>query len=182
MILKGTNSSDKKIAKNPKEVDVVYSSPDVVRTGIDSLGGMKIQPMAQFGGNHFTIHATVGASYKVDFYFNLANTNPDSVSGNFPVISYDANNTNGYSYYWLGHTGHYSYTLTAPDTLFDMKVLYYGATIRQSVIANWLNEKKLPLEQVQLMAGHRWISSTLKYRQNNIEQQRELMNKWFPLG
>jgi integrase/recombinase XerD len=56
------------------------------------------------------------------------------------------------------------------------------ATIRQSVIANWLNEKKLPLEQVQLMAGHRWISSTIKYRQNNIEQQRELMNKWFPLG
>jgi site-specific recombinase XerD len=55
-------------------------------------------------------------------------------------------------------------------------------TIRQSVISNWMNEKKMPLEQVQLMAGHRWISSTVKYRQNNIEEQRELMNKWFPLG
>lgn len=55
------------------------------------------------------------------------------------------------------------------------------ATIRQSVVSNWLNEKKLPLEQVQLLAGHRWISSTAKYRQHNLEQQRELMNKWFPV-
>lgn len=55
------------------------------------------------------------------------------------------------------------------------------ATIRQSVVSNWLNEKKLPLEQVQLLAGHRWISSTAKYRQHNMEQQRELMNKWFPV-
>lgn len=55
------------------------------------------------------------------------------------------------------------------------------ATIRQSVISNWMNEKKLPLEQVQLLAGHRWISSTAKYRQHNMEQQRELMNKWFPV-
>ncbi len=54
-------------------------------------------------------------------------------------------------------------------------------TIRQSVISNWMNEKKLPLEQVQLMAGHKWISSTVKYRQHNIEEQRELMNKWFPM-
>ncbi|MCW3083930.1 MAG: phage integrase family protein [Bacteroidetes bacterium] len=54
-------------------------------------------------------------------------------------------------------------------------------TIRQSVISNWMNEKKLPLEQVQLMAGHKWISSTIKYRQTNVEEQRELMNKWFPI-
>jgi site-specific recombinase XerD len=54
-------------------------------------------------------------------------------------------------------------------------------TIRQSVIANWLNEKKIPLEQAQLMSGQKWISTTVKYRQNNIEEQRELMNKWFPI-
>lgn len=46
---------------------------------------------------------------------------------------------------------------------------------------NWLNEKKIPLEQVQLMAGHKWISSTLKYRQNDTDEQREMMNKWFPI-
>ena len=55
------------------------------------------------------------------------------------------------------------------------------SNIRQSVIANWLNEKKIPLEQVQLMSGQKWISTTIKYRQNNIEEQRELMNKWFPI-
>ena len=55
------------------------------------------------------------------------------------------------------------------------------SSIRQSVIANWLNEKKIPLEQAQLMSGQKWISTTVKYRQNNIEEQRELMNKWFPI-
>lgn len=55
-------------------------------------------------------------------------------------------------------------------------------TIRKSVIANWLNVQNIPLEQVQLMAGHRWISSTIKYRKPNPERQRELINQWHPLG
>ncbi|MBA3680505.1 MAG: tyrosine-type recombinase/integrase [Bacteroidetes bacterium] len=55
------------------------------------------------------------------------------------------------------------------------------ANIRQSVIANWLNEKKIPLEQAQLMSGQKWISTTVKYRQANMEEEREMMNKWFPL-
>ncbi len=54
-------------------------------------------------------------------------------------------------------------------------------TIRQSVISNWLNEKKLPLEQVQLLAGHKWISSTERYRCTDVQQQRELINKFYPL-
>ncbi len=32
------------------------------------------------------------------------------------------------------------------------------------------------------MSGQKWISTTVKYRQTSIEEQRELMNKWFPLG
>jgi len=63
-----------------------------------------------------------------------------------------------------------------PDRKLDPK------TIRQSVIANWLNEQHLPLEQVQLMAGHKWMSSTERYKQTNLSEQRELMNKWHPLG
>ena len=63
-----------------------------------------------------------------------------------------------------------------PDRKLDTK------TIRQSVIANWLNEKHLPLEQVQLMAGHKWISSTERYKQTDLNEQRELINKWHPLG
>lgn len=55
-------------------------------------------------------------------------------------------------------------------------------TIRQSVIANWLNEKRLPLEQVQLYAGYKWISSTAEYRYTSLEEQRTLINKFHPLG
>ena len=56
------------------------------------------------------------------------------------------------------------------------------STVRQSVIANWLNEKKLPLEQVQLLSGQKWISTTIKYKQVNIDEQRKLMNRFHPLG
>jgi len=54
-------------------------------------------------------------------------------------------------------------------------------TIRQSVIANWLNEKHIPMEQVQLMAGHRWISATARYCFTPIDEQQELINKFHPL-
>ncbi len=54
-------------------------------------------------------------------------------------------------------------------------------TIRQSVISNWLNEKRIPMEQVQLMAGHRWISATARYRFTPISERRELLNKFHPL-
>ncbi len=53
--------------------------------------------------------------------------------------------------------------------------------IRKSVIMHWLNKLNIPLEQVQLMAGHRWISSTEKYREASTEKDRELMERWFPL-
>lgn len=56
------------------------------------------------------------------------------------------------------------------------------STIRQSVIANWLNEKKYPLETVQLMAGHRWMSTTVRYRQTVNDEKRILINKFHPLG
>jgi integrase/recombinase XerD len=55
-------------------------------------------------------------------------------------------------------------------------------TIRDSVISNWLNENKIPLDQVQLMAGHRWISCTQRYEETSIEEQREMLRKFHPLG
>lgn len=55
-------------------------------------------------------------------------------------------------------------------------------TIRQSVISNWLNEKRFPLEQVQLMAGHRWISTTARYRQTPADEKRLIINRLHPLG
>lgn len=53
--------------------------------------------------------------------------------------------------------------------------------IRKSVISNWLNEKKIPLDQVQLISGQKWISSTQRYQQRDISEQRDILNKFFPL-
>ncbi len=55
-------------------------------------------------------------------------------------------------------------------------------TIRKSVVSNWLNEKRFPLEQVQLMAGHRNISTTAKYRRSPTDDKRLIINRIHPLG
>ncbi len=54
-------------------------------------------------------------------------------------------------------------------------------TIRMSVVSNWLNEKRFPLDQVQLMAGHRNISTTAKYRQSPTDDKRLIINRIHPL-
>jgi site-specific recombinase XerD len=54
-------------------------------------------------------------------------------------------------------------------------------TIRMSVICNWLNENNLPLEKVQELAGHKWPGTTEKYFKADSLQQRELINKFFPI-
>lgn len=54
-------------------------------------------------------------------------------------------------------------------------------TIRMSVICNWLNEQKLALEQVQALAGHKWPGTTEKYLKVDSLQQRELINRFFPI-
>ena len=56
-----------------------------------------------------------------------------------------------------------------------------ASTIRQSVILNWINHFDYPLEDVQLLAGHRWLSSTVKYKVINREENREKINRFFPL-
>lgn len=55
-------------------------------------------------------------------------------------------------------------------------------TVRDSVISNWLNESKIPLDQVQMLAGLRWISSAERYIQIANEEQREILKKIHPLG
>lgn len=54
-------------------------------------------------------------------------------------------------------------------------------TIRMSVICNWLNEKRIPLERVQELAGHKWPGTTEKYFKVDSFQQREMINRFFPL-
>lgn len=51
------------------------------------------------------------------------------------------------------------------------------ANIRHSVISYWLNEREIPLEDVQIMAGHRYPSATEKYINPNSKGQREALNR-----
>lgn len=52
--------------------------------------------------------------------------------------------------------------------------------IRASVITKWL--KMYNLRQVQYLAGHRYISSTEGYLQNDMEGLKEEINQYQPLG
>lgn len=54
-------------------------------------------------------------------------------------------------------------------------------TIRQSVISNWLNVKKYPLGDVQIMAGHKYPSSTERYLTTDHNEQRKIINQFHPL-
>lgn len=52
--------------------------------------------------------------------------------------------------------------------------------LRASVISKWL--KQYNLRQVQYLAGHRYISSTESYQQNEMEGLTEEVNRFHPLG
>lgn len=52
--------------------------------------------------------------------------------------------------------------------------------VRSSVITNWL--KIHNLRKVQYMAGHRYVSSTESYQQNNIEELQDDIRKYHPIG
>ncbi|MGZ3902351.1 MAG: hypothetical protein ACXVC6_01560, partial [Bacteroidia bacterium] len=120
-----TTVSDKKIPKDTMEVITVYSSPDAARASIDSLGGLKIYPQAPWGysGMNFVFPTITGQNYKIDFYLNLANTDPDSVMGHWPAVLYPDNTFND-----LNHTGHYSLTWNATDTITAIKACYLNST------------------------------------------------------
>lgn len=53
--------------------------------------------------------------------------------------------------------------------------------IRMSVICNWLNERKMSLEHVQELAGHKWPGTTEKYIRVNSLEEVELINRYFPI-
>ena len=58
-----------------------------------------------------------------------------------------------------------------------LKSLYQ---IRSSVITNWL--KHYNLREVQYMAGHKYVSSTERYRTDNLEDLQKELEKYHPLG
>jgi integrase/recombinase XerD len=48
------------------------------------------------------------------------------------------------------------------------------------VITHWL--KTHNLREVQYMAGNRWVSSTERYQQNNLEDLQNEINQYHPLN
>lgn len=52
--------------------------------------------------------------------------------------------------------------------------------IRASVIVKWL--KQYNLRKAQYMAGHRYVSSTEKYLQNEVEGLKQKIEQYHPLG
>lgn len=54
-----------------------------------------------------------------------------------------------------------------------------GNQLRASVITNWL--KQYNLRQVQVLAGHRYISFTERYLQDDLENLQEIVNSFHPI-
>jgi site-specific recombinase XerD len=52
--------------------------------------------------------------------------------------------------------------------------------IRSSVIVNWL--KQYNLRKTQYLAGHKYISSTERYKQDNLESLHEMINSFHPIS
>jgi len=52
--------------------------------------------------------------------------------------------------------------------------------VRASVITNWLDQYNL--RQVQYLAGHRYISSTERYVQDDLENLHEIVNNFHPIS
>lgn len=52
--------------------------------------------------------------------------------------------------------------------------------LRASVIVNWLGHYNI--RKAQYLAGHKYISSTESYRQNNLESLHEAINEFHPLS
>ena len=60
------------------------------------------------------------------------------------------------------------------------KTLLNAKQIRASVITKWL--KQYNLREAQYLAGHRYISTTEGYQQNDVEGLKEEVNQFHPLG
>jgi len=73
-----------------------------------------------------------------------------------------------------------SYLVSTKQHLFPSRKLN-PKTIRQSVIANLLKAGK-DLRVVQVFAGHKYSSSTERYRQDNVDELKNEVLKYHPLG
>ena len=56
----------------------------------------------------------------------------------------------------------------------------FSSKERASVITNWLGHYNL--RKVQYLAGHRYISSTERYLQDDLENLHEIVNNFHPIN
>lgn len=71
------------------------------------------------------------------------------------------------------------YQLTKKLKKYNQKVVNIKQ-IRASVITNWL--KQCNLRQTQYLAGHRYISSTERYLEDDLESLHEIVNNFHPIS
>lgn len=70
------------------------------------------------------------------------------------------------------------YTIVKKLKAYNQKV-QNAKQIRASVITNWLHQYNL--RKVQYLAGHRYISSTERYLQDDLENLHEIVNTYHPI-
>jgi len=81
-----------------------------------------------------------------------------------------------------GYSSHFSNLMT--QLMVKVRKIHPGAynaaQIRASVITKWLKQHNL--REVQYLAGHRYVSSTESYLQNDLEGLQEEIQQYHPLG
>ena len=77
-------------------------------------------------------------------------------------------------------TDDFSYLIECQKDLFSTRKLN-PKTIRQSVITNWFKQGK-SIREIQLMAGHKYASTTIKYRPTDLDALTNSLARFHPLG
>jgi len=72
------------------------------------------------------------------------------------------------------------YLIESQRLLFPERTLN-PKTIRQSVILNWFRQGK-SIKEVQLLAGHKWPSTTERYKPVDLSDLKAALEQFFPLG
>lgn len=73
-----------------------------------------------------------------------------------------------------------SYLVECQKHLFPTRKLN-PKTIRQSVITNWFKQGK-GIREIQIMAGHKYASTTIQYRPTNLDELTSSLAMFHPLG
>jgi len=96
-----------------------------------------------------------------------------------PVIQQRLQNHNQQLFPTNARFSSITYHLTKKLKKINQKIIN-TKQLRASVITNWL--KQYNLREVQYLAGHRYISSTERYLQDDLENLHEIVNNFHPIS